>query len=81
MLLLQSVSYNQFSYDQIEEIKRLHGKSFNHKIEFDEAVFYDNEQWGLNGARLRDKGIKEKKIIIENLFRVSSKDKNKSDRH
>lgn len=71
MLVLQLLSDNLFAYDQIEEIKRLHGKSFSHKIDFDTAVFYDKNQWELNGNLLRDKNISDKKILIQNIFRVT----------
>ena len=73
MLVLQSLSDNDnlFTHNQIEEIKRLHGKSFSHKIDFDAAVFYNKNQWELNGDLLRDKHISDKKILIQNIFRVT----------
>ena len=71
MLAKQSLSSNQFSPDEIEEIKKLHGKTFSHKIDFDAAVFNDVNKWGLNGDLLRDKSILEKKNLIQNIFRIT----------
>lgn len=77
MLVNQELSLNQFTNDQLEEIKKLHGKSFSHKIDFDAAVFYDTNQWGLNGDILRDKKILEKKNLIQNIFRITPLNKDK----
>lgn len=71
ILLAQSLSDNLLTYDQIEEIKRLHGKSFSHKIDFDAAIFSNKDQWGLNGDLLRDKNISDKKNLIQNIFRIA----------
>jgi PiT family inorganic phosphate transporter len=73
ILVLKSLSHNDdlFKHDQIEEIKRLHGKSFSHKIDFNAAVFYNKNQWEMNGDLLRDKHISDKKVLIQNIFRVT----------
>ncbi len=70
MIVIKSLSHDQFSSDQIQRLKKLHGKSFSHKIDFDAAVFSGDIRWKLNGDKLRDKNIKGKKIIIEDVFRV-----------
>lgn len=72
MLIIKALSRDKFTDDQIEMIKKLHGKSFSHKIDFDDAVFYDENQWGLNGDILRDKNILDKKNIIQDIFRVNT---------
>ncbi len=77
-LAIKSLDQNMFSIEQIEEIKLLHGKAFSHKIDFDDAVYYNNQQWVLNGDRLRDKTINEKKIIIEDFFRITKNNQAKS---
>jgi len=71
MVEFQSLSNNLFSKDQIEKIKKLHGTSFSHMIDFDAAFFNDENQWGLNGDLLRDKNILEKKNLIQNIFRIT----------
>ncbi len=75
MLVVRSLSDNLFSDHQIEEIKRLHGESFSHKIDFDNTVFCYRNQWELNGDLLRDKNISVKKNLIQNIFRVTSLNK------
>jgi PiT family inorganic phosphate transporter len=75
MLVIKALSLNQLSKAQIEEINKLHGNSFSHKIDFDTAVFYDNYQWGLKGDKLKDKNIDEKKILIRNIFRITQANK------
>lgn len=73
MLVVKSLSDHDdlFTFDQIEEIKKLHGKSFSHRIDFDEALFYNENQWKLNGDLLRDKSISDKKNLIRDIFRVT----------
>jgi len=65
----------QLTIIQKSKLKELHGKSFSHKIDFEEAVFSDSKEWSFNGNKLRDKEIAEKKIKIEELFRVTNKTK------
>lgn len=60
------------------QLKELHGKSFNHKIDFEEAVSNNVPMWTLTGDKLKDKQIADKKIVIEELFRVSIKNKSSS---
>jgi len=77
MLVIKSLSSDQFSIEQINGLKILHGKSFSHKIDFEEAVFSDSNQWRMNGDKLKDKELSEKKNIIENIFRVTQNNKHK----
>jgi hypothetical protein len=65
----------QLTITQKSKLKELHGESFSHKIDFEEAVFSDSQEWSFNGNKLRDKEIAEKKIKIEELFRVTNKTK------
>ena len=67
--------------NQKVKLTELHGKSFSHKIDFEEIVFSSLPEWRLNGNKLEDKAIEEKKIIIENLFRVTNKNKTKSNNY
>ena len=77
MLVIKSLSTDQFSIEQINELKILHGKSFSHKIDFEEAVFSDSNHWRMNGDKFKDKELSEKKNIIENIFRVTQNNKHK----
>ena len=63
----------QLTITQKSKLKELHGKSFSHKIDFEEAVFSNSPEWSFNGNKLRDKEIAEKKILVEELFRVTNK--------
>jgi PiT family inorganic phosphate transporter len=63
----------QLTITQKSKFKELHGKSFSHKIDFEEAVFSNSPEWSFNGNKLRDKEIAEKKILVEELFRVTNK--------
>ncbi|HEX9252010.1 MAG TPA: inorganic phosphate transporter [Ignavibacteriaceae bacterium] len=75
-LLINELPENfQLSITQKSKLKELHGRSFNHKIDFEEAVYSNLPEWKLNGDKLNDKAIEEKKIIIEDLFRVTNKTK------
>jgi PiT family inorganic phosphate transporter len=65
----------QLTATQKVKLTELHGKSFSHKIDFEEAVFSNLPEWNMNGNKLEDKAIEEKKIIIEDLFRVTNKTK------
>lgn len=57
------------------QLKELHGKSFNHKIDFEDAISSNLPMWSLTDDKLKNKVILEKRIIIEDLFRVSIKTK------
>ncbi|MBK7630506.1 MAG: inorganic phosphate transporter [Ignavibacteriales bacterium] len=67
-----------FTETEKNQLKKLHGKSFNHKIDFEDAVYSNLPMWSLSADKLKDKAILEKKIIIEELFRVSIKNKSSS---
>lgn len=67
----------QLSIAQKVKLAELHGKSFSHKIDFDEAVFSNLPDWRLSGNKLIDKDIEEKKLLVEELFRVTNKNKNR----
>ena len=53
----------QLTENQKVKLTELHGKSFSHKIDFEEVVFSSLPEWRLNGNKLEDKAIEEKKII------------------
>jgi PiT family inorganic phosphate transporter len=75
-LLINNLPENfQLSITQKTNLKELHGKSFSHKIDFEEAVYSSLPDWKHNGEKLNDKVIEEKKNIIEDLFRVNNKTK------
>lgn len=65
----------QLSIAQKVKLAELHGKSFSHKIDFEEAVFSNLPDWRFSGNKLIDKEVEEKKILIEELFRVTNKNK------
>lgn len=73
LLLIKTDRSVILSSEQIDEIKKLHGSAFSHKIDFDKAVFNSSPDWMPDGDKLRDKVILEKRAYIENLFRVKSK--------
>jgi len=77
MLVLKKLDMSKFSIDQINEIKILHGKSFSHKIDFEEAVFKSNNQWKMTGEKLADRHLEEKMLLIEELFRIDTNKKYK----
>ena len=67
-LLINDLPENfQLSITQRIKLKELHGKSFSHKIDFEKVVYSSIPEWNLNGNKLNDKVIEEKKIIIEDL--------------
>lgn len=65
----------QLTANQKSRLTELHGKSFSHKIDFEESVFSNIPEWSITGNKLLDKEIEEKKIILEELFRVTNKTK------
>jgi PiT family inorganic phosphate transporter len=65
----------RFSPGQISLLKENHGRTFMHKIDFDNLVFAHRGDWELTGNKLLDKEILEKKLLIEELMRVRSKPK------
>ena len=81
LLIIDLPKNYQLTATQKLRLIELHGKSFNHKIDFEEAVFSNLPEWSLNGNKLENKTIEEKKIIIENLFRVPNKNKTKSNNY
>lgn len=62
-----------FSPDHLISINRLHGASFSHKHEFENALFPDTSLWKITGNKIADKSTLEKKFIIEDLFRIKEK--------
>lgn len=74
-LVLETLDTNRFSEAQIEGLKSLHGKSYNHKLDFEQEVFADFNLWAKTGDKLNDKETDEKKRLIEELFRVSKSKK------
>jgi PiT family inorganic phosphate transporter len=62
-----------FTAEQISFIKSHHGKIFRHKIDFDKVLFANTSEWEPTGNKLLDKGILEKKNLIEDLMRVRRK--------
>lgn len=72
MLINTQLNLNDYSTEQIEGLKKLHGTSFSHKIDFDKVVFLGKEEWDYKGNKLQDRLLDVKKEFIENLFRVPS---------
>jgi PiT family inorganic phosphate transporter len=77
MLVLEKLDMSKFSNDQINEIKKLHGKSFSHKIDFKEAAFRSSDIWKMTGEKLADRQLQEKMLLIEDLFRIETNKKTK----
>ena len=67
-----------FTITEKFHLKELHGAAFNHKIDFEDAVSSNLPMWNSTGDKLKDKEIADKKIVIEELFRVSKKNKSSS---
>lgn len=76
-LLLNKLDKSQFSIDQIEELKMLHGRSFSHKIDFKEAAFERSTHWKMTGDKLSDRELEEKMLLLEELFRIEMSKKSK----
>jgi len=66
---------DDFSEAEINFLKSLHSKSYSHKIDFEKDVFQSNDLWQDTGDILTDKKNGNKKIIIEQLFRIKKPDK------
>lgn len=60
-----------FSDEQLKELKNHHGKSFNHKIDFEKTIFGSSDLWVKTGNKLDDKELEEKIKLVENLFRIT----------
>lgn len=71
--LKESLDISNFSSEQIEEVKKLHGRTFNHKIDFKESVFENNNLWKFTGDKLSDRQLEDKILQLEDFFRVDSK--------
>jgi len=69
-LINSELNLNDYSTEQINGLKQLHGHSFSHKIDFEKVVFSGKEEWNYKGNKLQDKLLDEKKEFIENLFRI-----------
>ena len=76
IIVLEKLNPSKFSIEQIDAIKKLHGKSFSHKIDFEEAVIGNNNLWNMTGNKLVDREMEEKISIIGELFRVTASKKN-----
>jgi inorganic phosphate transporter, PiT family len=76
LLMLDSISNEQFTGDQIDHVKKYHGMLFDHKLDFEVLVFSDSTKWGLTGDKLIDKEMSEKKLYLESLFRIKTNYKN-----
>ena len=61
--VLNKLDMSKFSNEQIDEIKKLHGKSFKHKIDFKKAVFGSNNYWNITGKKLDDREMEEKIVM------------------
>jgi hypothetical protein len=60
---------------EIDFLKSLHSKSYSHKIDFEKDVFQANNLWQNTGDKLTDKKNEDKKLIIEQLFRIKKTNK------
>jgi len=58
------------SPEQIEQLKLLHGTSYQRRLDFENAVYQDRNGWGHTGNKLHDKQIDELKLKMEALFRI-----------
>ncbi len=64
-----------FTKDEKDFLKSLHSKSYSHKIDFEKDLFLSTEIWKSNGNKLREKEIEQKRLIIEQLFRIKKSNK------
>lgn len=64
-----------FTKDEKDFLKSLHSKSYSHKIDFEKDLFLSTEIWKSNGNKLREKEIDQKRLIIEQLFRIKKSNK------
>lgn len=65
-----------YKYTPIQKaiISGLQGKSFSHKMDFQQAVFVDSV-WTKTGNKLEDREMNEKMLALEDLFRVKTNNK------
>ena len=75
-LVIEKLDKTKFSEQQIAALNALHGKSFSHKLDFENAVFGNNNLWRKTGNKLEDRIMDEKILLIEELFRIKNQ-KNK----
>lgn len=69
-LVNNELNKDEYSPEQIDGLKLLHGTAYSHKIDFENSVFSGKEEWSYSGNKLSDKNIDDKKQFLEELFRV-----------
>ncbi len=72
-LILNQLDRSKFTMEQLGLLKTNHGKTFQHKIEFNSFLIKEKIESELSGNKLFDKQIEDRKNLLENLFRVKSK--------
>jgi PiT family inorganic phosphate transporter len=73
-VVTEKINHENFSTEEIEELKSLHGKSFSHKLDFENFIQSNLSHWFENGDRLHDRILKDKTHFIEEIFRVNEVD-------
>lgn len=58
--------------EQLQEIKKQHGEAFNHKIDFQQALFRSRTVWGAANDTLSTIELHKTMTTLEDLFRVSA---------
>lgn len=74
ILIKDNLDTNEFSKWQIDTLKKLHGKTYSHKIDFEDEILNETI-FKMNGDKLHDKDVDEQKKILENLLRVKQLNK------
>lgn len=61
----------QLNAAQFNKIRSLQNSAFSHKHEFEKALFHADSAWYGFGNKLYEKELKEKKLLLENIFRIN----------
>lgn len=56
---------------QFNKIRSLQNAAFSHKHDFEKALFEEDSAWYDFGNKLYEKVLEEKKLLLENIFRIN----------
>jgi PiT family inorganic phosphate transporter len=73
-LINKELDLNYFTSSELIPIKKMHGKTFSNKLDFENQVFSGSD-WSDQLYKLKQKEIAEKKRVIEELLRVKKQNK------
>ncbi len=62
-----------FNQQEINSLKSLHGKTYKHKYDFENALYESGDIWKPKGELLKDKELENKKTIVLDELRLKQK--------